>query len=141
MDDSSRQINRQNRRKAALKRKWKKEIAFISIMVVLVIALIIGVFIVVNQSGNRQEITQIQGTWQYDEYIKYEFDGEGSGCMCLEDLHYEYKYTVDNNELILDFKDESVHDCTYTFLIDGNALMLTGGEGTIGGTYELKKQN
>lgn len=85
------------------------------------------------------ELQYFQGIWKYDEYTKYEFDGNGNGngCMYLEDLHYEYTYTVSNNELRLDFVDDSVRDRTYTFSIDRNTLTITGGEGTVGGTYKL----
>ena len=35
---------------------------------------------------------------------------------------------------------KAARDCTYTFSVNGNTLTLTGGEGTIGGTYELHRQ-
>lgn len=100
-----------------------------------------GLFIFKKCSNDNQELLQFQGTWKYDEYTQYEFDGNGNGCMCLEDLHYEYTYIVRENELKLNFKDDSVRDCTYTFLIKDNTLTITGGEGTVGGLYELYKQN
>ena len=34
----------------------------------------------------------------------------------------------------------AARDCTYTFSVNDNTLTLTGGEGTIGGTYELHRQ-
>ena len=36
--------------------------------------------------------------------------------------------------------NEAARDCTYTFSVNDNTLTLTGGEGTIGGTYELHRQ-
>lgn len=41
----------------------------------------------------------------------------------------------------IDFSDEAVHDGTYTFSVDGDTLTLIGGEGTIGGSYELHRQS
>lgn len=38
------------------------------------------------------------------------------------------------------YLNESVHDSNYGFTVDGDKLTLIGGEGTIGGTYELTKQ-
>lgn len=35
--------------------------------------------------------------------------------------------------------NESAHDATYEFSVKGDTLILIGGEGTIGGTYELTK--
>lgn len=39
----------------------------------------------------------------------------------------------------IDFVNESAHDATYEFSVKGDTLILIGGEGTIGGTYELTK--
>lgn len=130
---------RQNRRKAAIRRRHRNQIIFIIIIFVLVFAVMVGLFISKNHSNDKQELLQFQGTWKYDEYTQYEFDGNGNGCMCLENLHYEYKYTVNDNELKLDFVDDSVRDCTYTFSIKDDIMRIIGGEGTIGGTYNLYK--
>lgn len=40
---------------------------------------------------------------------------------------------------MIDYANESVRDSEYEFAVDGDTLTLNGGEGTIGGTYELKK--
>lgn len=131
----------QNRGKAVMRRRRKKQIVFTVITAVLVFGVVIGLIIFKNHSSDKQGPLRLQGTWKYDEYTQYEFDGNGSGCLCFEDLHYEYTYTVKDNELRLDFKDDSVRDCTYTFSVNGNTLTITGGEGTVGGVYELHKQD
>lgn len=130
---------RQSRRRAAIRLRRRNQVIFIIITFVLVFGVVIGLLILKNHSNEKKELLQFQGTWKYDEYTQYEFDGNGNGCMCLEDLHYEYTYTVKHNELKLDFKNDSVRDCTYTFLIKNNTLTITGGEGTVGGTYVLNK--
>ena len=81
----------------------------------------------------------LSGSWVYDQYTKYEFDGYGKGCMCLENTHYEYSYKIDGNKLSMDFENEAVHDCSYTFSVKDNMLTIVGGEGTSGGTYSLTK--
>lgn len=123
-----------------MRRRRRNQIIFIIITFVLVFGVIIGIAVFKNRSNSKDKLMQFQGTWKYDEYTQYEFDGNGSGCMCLEGLHYEYTYTVKDDMLKLDFKDDSVHDCTYTFLMENSTLTLSGGEGTVGGTYELHKQ-
>lgn len=130
---------RHNRRRAAMRRRRRNQMILIMTAFVLIFGIIIGIVIFRNHSNNKDELLQFEGTWKYDEYTQYEFDGNGSGCMCLEDLHYEYTYTVNDNKLKLDFKDDSVHDCTYTFLIENTTLTLSGGEGTVGGTYVLQR--
>lgn len=82
----------------------------------------------------------LSGAWVYDQYTKYEFDGYGKGCMCLENTHYEYSYKINGNTLSMDFENEAVHDCFYTFNVESNTLTIIGGEGTSGGTYTLIKQ-
>lgn len=113
--------------------------ALIIIGVIVILAL--GGFLIFHfQKGNTKDLLQFQGKWVYDEYTAYEFDGVGNGCMCLEDIHYKYTYTVDNNELKIDFEDDSIRDCSYIFQINDGTMIITGGEGTIGGTYELHKK-
>lgn len=112
------------------------------IIIGIVAILSLGIFLIFHfhqENIASKELLQLQGQWVYDEYTQYEFDGNGKGCMCLEDLHYAYTYTVDKNELYLDFEDDSLHDCAYTFTLNENKLVLVGGEGTVGGTYELYK--
>lgn len=46
---------------------------------------------------------------------------------------------IKDNQLYIDFVNESAHDATYEFSVKGDTLILIGGEGTIGGTYELTK--
>lgn len=131
---------RYNRRRVAIRRRRRNQMILIMTAFVLIFGIIIGIVIFKNRSNSKDKLMQFQGTWKYDEYTQYEFDGNGNGCMCPEDLHYEYTYTVKDDMLKLDFKDDSVHDCTYTFQITDNTLTMVGGEGTVGGSYELHKQ-
>jgi len=52
---------------------------------------------------------------------------------------YDFTYEIKDNQLYIDFVNESAHDATYEFSVKGDTLTLIGGEGTIGGTYELTK--
>lgn len=52
---------------------------------------------------------------------------------------YDFTYEIKDNQLYIDFVNESAHDVTYEFSVKGDTLILIGGEGTIGGTYELTK--
>ena len=80
------------------------------------------------------------GTWVYDEYTRYEFASDGSGQMLLDDTSYPFAYSINGDLLYLDFADDTVTDATYTFAVEDNQLTLLGGEGTIGGSYELTKE-
>ena len=118
-----------------IKSRQKKRIILLCICAAAVITFVTVLFLLPNTNPRV-----VEGVWVYDQHTKYEFDGSGSGCMCLENLHYEYAYKITNDKLILDFEDDAVHDCTYSFEMDGNTLTLVGGEGTVGGTYRLKKE-
>lgn len=132
-------ILRRKRARAAMLRKRKRRrriiiICSLSLLIILMIILII-------KSIQQKNTKSLAGSWRYDEFTVYEFDSDGNGCMYLEELSYDCTYTVKKDTLSLDFKDESVHDCTYTFSINSNTLTLVGGEGTVGGSYTLKRQN
>lgn len=95
-----------------------------------------------SSAGTTATITDsaLVGTWGYDEYTRYEFASDGSGQMLLDDTSYPFAYSIDGDQLYLDFADDTVTDATYTFTTVDNQLTLEGGEGTTGGRYELAKE-
>ena len=105
-------------------------------LVALAILILIIVLIVKGCSGSSDVLA---GKWDVDGTTFYEFDGDGKGALILPSKTYDFTYKIDNDQIHIDYENESVHDGSYTFKIDGNKLTLIGGEGTIGGTYELTK--
>ena len=105
-------------------------------LVALAILILIIVLIVKGCSGSSDALA---GKWDVDGTTFYEFAGDGKGALILPSKTYDFTYKIDNDQLHIDYVSESVHDGSYTFKIDGNKLTLVGGEGTIGGTYELTK--
>ena len=73
------------------------------------------------------------------EYKRQAQSSKGSGEMLLTLADYDFTYEIKDNQLYIDFVNESAHDATYEFSVKGDTLTLIGGEGTIGGTYELTK--
>ncbi len=125
-------------RRATQKRKQRKQkILVVNLAIIIVIIIIISIFLI--KTNDNEVPDNIKGTWVYNQYVQYEFDGHGNGCMCLEDTHYEYAYEIKKDTLCLDFENKAVHDCVYTFTIEGSQLTIVGGEGTTGGTYILSK--
>lgn len=131
-----------NRRQAARRKKQKRQRIRKTVSVlaaVLALAgLITGVALLTkgNSSGRL-----LVGTWVYDENTVYRFGEDGRGCMEIGDGDFAYTYTVKGNEVSLDFEQVALHDCTYTFKVKGNTLTLVGGEGTVGGEYELRRSD
>ena len=142
-ESEAQSYRRYNARIAARKRRQRQRMLTIVglILVIAVIAVIlIFLFKPSDTKNDPAKADALSGAWVYDQYTKYEFDGYGKGCMCLSDTHYEYSYKINGNTLSMDFENEAVHDCSYTFAVNGGKLTIVGGEGTSGGTYTLLKQ-
>ena len=108
-----------------------------------VIVILIVVLICKGCAGGKKDLSVLQGTWYYDQYTEYEFDGKGNGCMCIDKTnHYEFTYDIDGDTLKVDYALDYVTDCEYTYTVDGDKLTLVGGNGTAerGKVYELTKQ-
>lgn len=101
------------------------------------IVIVVVIVLIVKGCFGRTDV--LAGTWDFDGTTTYSFDGEGSGAMALPSISYDFTYKIDGNTLVIDYSNESVHDSTYEFTVDGDILTMVGGEGTVGGTYELTK--
>lgn len=115
-------------------------VAGLAIVIALITIVLIILFKPSSSKSDPATTDVLSGAWVYDQYTKYEFDGYGKGCMCLENTHYEYSYKINGDKLSMNFENEAVHDCIYTFKVENNTLTIIGGEGTIGGTYKLTKK-
>lgn len=124
-----------NRRKVCNQKRRENK----KILLVLATATVIVIILLLTLLGGGSRKNEILGSWKYDKYTEYEFSKKGSGCLCVDDVHYAYQYETQGNKLKLDFTEDVVRDCEYTFTVKGDTLTLKGGEGTDGGTYELKK--
>lgn len=121
---------------ARKRRQRRKQHRLILCAAALLVLILLIVVFVKGCSGSDQ----LTGTWDYDGNTTYQFDGKGSGAMLLTSATYDFSYQVKDAQLFIDFSNEAVRDCTYTFSVNDNTLTLTGGEGTVGGTYELHRQ-
>ena len=130
------------KRKAAIKRRKRQRTVIASLLALIFIVIFI-VLICKGCAGGKKDLSVLQGTWYYDQYTEYEFDGKGNGCMCIDKTnHYEFTYDIDGDTLKVDYALDYVTDCEYTYTVDGDKLTLLGGNGTAepGKAYELTKQ-
>lgn len=107
------------------------------------VILIIIVALVCKSCVLNRKLAEFKGKWRYDEYTEYEFDGKGNGCLCLDGTtHYTFTYSVSSGTLKIDFIQQYVTDCEYTYTAESARLILVGGKGTAepGKTYELIKE-
>lgn len=109
---------------------------FIAVIALAIVLVGLIIFLIV---GPGKQNNALIGTWKYDQYTEYEFYDNGKGCLCVDDVHYEYEYKISGDKLTLDFTEDVVRDCEYTFTVENNNLTLVGGEGTDQGTYKLNK--
>lgn len=100
----------------------------------LAILILIIVLIFKGCSGGKNDIV---GTWRLDNFTAYQFENDGTGVMLLTNSQYDYTFKVKGDNLYIDYKDDILGDGSYTFNVEGDTLILTGGAGTSGRTYEL----
>ena len=134
LNEPQRMVQRNKRKK---KKQKQRRMLFGGVAAALVVIAVVIVLIVKGCTGSADALA---GTWDFDGTTTYSFDGKGSGAMVLPSISYDFTYKIDGNTLVIDYINESVHDSTYEFTASGDTLTLIGGEGTIGGTYELTKQ-
>ena len=90
---------------------------FIAVIVLAIVLIGLIIFLIVGPSKQNNALI---GTWRYDQYT-------------------EYEYKIAGDKLKLDFTEDIVRDCEYSFTVENNILTLVGGEGTDQGTYKLNK--
>ena len=105
-------------------------------IVALGILILIIVLIVKGCSGGTDVL---KGKWDLDGTTAYEFSGDGNGALLLPNVTYDFTYTIKDDQISIDYENESVRDGTYTFSVEEDKLTLIGGEGTVGGTYTLTR--
>ena len=123
-----------NKRRKKKRNTMKK--AMLSAAIIITVAA--AVILIIAQFGKKSN--ELVGTWRYDEHTQYVFEKDGTGKLLADDVTYSYAYTVKGKKLILDFTEDIVRDCDYTFSVNGTALTLIGGTGTDGGSYKLNKE-
>lgn len=117
--------------------KNRRVALFIAAAAVVVIVAAV-VLIVLLISGSRPDA--LQGSYSVDDYTGYEFDGHGSGAMCLgESTRYEFTYTVEEDTLTLDYEDTAITNAVYTFRLEGDKLIITS-QNSDAGTFTLTKK-
>lgn len=119
------------------KKQKQRRMLFGGAAAVLIVIVVVIVLIVKGCFGRTDALA---GTWDFDGTTTYVFDGNGTGVMALPSISYDFTYTIDGNKLVIDYINESVHDSPYEFAVDGDILTMVGGEGKVGGTYKLTRQ-
>lgn len=75
--------------------------------------------------GCKKEANPLLGSWKLDAATVYVFEKDGKGSMNLPLSQNPFTYTIEENTVSIDFEDESMTDRVYTFLVDGDVMILT----------------
>ena len=113
-----------------------KKALFFSAVIIIVATAVILIAVRFCKKSNA-----LIGTWRYDEHTQYIFEKNGTGKLLADDVPFDYTYSVKGKKLIIDFTEDYIRDCDYTFSVSDNTLTLIGGSGTDGGTYKLRQYN
>lgn len=81
----------------------------------------------------------LTGTWTVDSVTSYLFEEDGTGVLIVPEHEYPFRYTVDENELALEFDSRKVRDAAFSFTRDGDILILERKEEAGTAEYSLDK--
>lgn len=124
------------RRLQKRKRAKRRKMIAISIFTVAAIAVLIAMVLIIKSLFSPDEL---KGTWSLDEATSYQFDGKENGAMLVSESEYKFTYDIKRKNLLIDYESDILVDGEYEFKVKKDVLILIGGEGTSGDTYELTK--
>lgn len=130
LSEEERLKRRKKRQQQMMLRQGAVGIAILAVLILIIVLIVKGC------SGGTDVL---KGKWDLDGTTAYEFSGEGTGALLLPNVTYDFTYTIKDDQISIDYENESVRDGTYTFSVEEDKLTLFGGEGTVGGTYTLTR--
>ena len=124
--------------------KLKKHHKIIFLIIILIIIGLIMAMTFLNNKANsnnnetKNKVKSLIGIWDIDGNTKYEFDEKGNGKLIVPLSEYEFNYTIKDNILFIDFKNENSIDTEYIYKIENNTLQITNNDDKAL-NYTLKK--
>ena len=86
---------------------------------------------------NHARYGALRGTWVYDSFTEYDFNGTRSGVMHTAGEEFPFSYRIRGKRLILTFENKALETAAYRYRIEEDLLTMAGEEGTSGGVYRL----
>lgn len=105
-----------------------------SIITAILLVVVAAILVIYFSSGGKN----ITGTYYLDEYTAYDFQPDGRGTLIAGNMSYGFSYYTKGKTLKLDFDSDAVYNAEYQYELHEGKLILVGGEGTVGGKYELE---
>ena len=134
-DISQLSLQRQQARKAKAQHKKNrlKQLWILSGVLAVLLAVLLIILAVLNRSS------PLEGRWYVDDVTAYEFYDASSGALVLPTAEYPFRYSVKDDVMEIDFEYEGAKDARYTYTINGDTLILNGGNSTMQSELILKK--
>ena len=138
-EGSQRRSRSSNRSRSSGRKCRCKSTSRIYPVLVGILAVLIIVAVILIVKGCSGPSGSLEGRWDLDGATVYEFKADGKGALILTTMTFEFTYTVDGNNVSIDFADDRASDAKYEFVIDNDLLMLTGGPADSHGQHILKR--
>ena len=114
-------------------KKSGKKILLLFATVIIIVLLIVFIpkMLNKNNSDNNNKVDNLLiGLWSIDGYTDYEFNKDGKGKMITPLKDYPFTYKTENNQLFIDFENETSKDSTYEFSFEDEKMIWKNLEET-----------
>ena len=78
----------------------------------------------VPEKAEETAEADITGFWTLDGTTNYRFEEDGIGALVLPEHEFSFSYTVEEDELTLEFEDAGIDPAVFTFTLEDDTLIL-----------------
>ena len=78
----------------------------------------------VPEKASETVEADIIGFWTLDGTTNYRFEEDGIGALVLPEHEFSFSYTVEEDELTLEFEDAGIDPAVFTFTLEDDTLIL-----------------
>lgn len=97
------------------------------VLIIIIVIILVGTIIIFNLTKVNRKIL---GEWVTPGGTIYKFEKNNVGVMITSSKDYNFKYKINNKELIIDYEDEAAFDPTYEYEFSNDKLIVKGVNGT-----------
>ena len=112
-----------------MKKIKKTKIKRFILLIISIIAILFLIFVIIKKPEEKEKSKTIIGTWTTDGVTNYQFNKNGTGILIVPLSEYEFTYKMEDDSLLIDFKNEKSTDSKYKFYFEDEKLILEGTNG------------
>ena len=112
-----------------MKKIKKIKIKRFILLIISIIAILFLIFVIIKKPEEKEKSKTIIGTWTTDGVTNYQFNKNGTGILIVPLSEYEFTYKMEDDSLLIDFKNEKSTDSKYKFYFEDEKLILEGTNG------------